>query len=481
MISGVVGVLLAMAFGFYLWKAALVVTGFEAKNLCSDVFVSRRTPASVRSEDLKPVGALYPLRFADARIDYRQRTVTASIDGLAERKAIFRHGLGCTLMIGDMENIDLSAEGASVSIRDTHGSQNGVWPDGELVDTEHLPHALDGDKLKQAVDWAFKEPDPDLLRRTRALVIVYDGRIVAERYAPGFTANTPLPGWSMTKSVFAALAGILVGEEKLSLNSDALLPGWSGKQDPRRKITLDDLLHMSSGLAFQENYSSPFSDVTVMMFGTGDSASFAANKPLLFRPGVKWHYSSGTPNILSKVMRNTFESERDYLLFPRRALFHRTGMKSAVVEPDSSGTLVGSAFMYATARDWARFGLLYLRDGMWGKDRILPEGWVDYCTTPASDKKYGAGFWLLIPREFRSGRDSSGRIPRGAYHSIGYEGQFVSIVPSLKLVVVRLGLTRTYGTWDQEELICRIADAVRRRDRGYGSNRRSFVLLFGLI
>ncbi|MDR3553961.1 MAG: serine hydrolase [Syntrophobacteraceae bacterium] len=463
LISGVIAALLAMAFGFYLWKAALVVTGFEAKNLCSDVFVSRRTPASVRSVDLKPVGPLYPLRFADARIDYRQRTVTASIDGLAERKAIFRHGLGCTLMTGDMERTQLPSGGISASAGDDHGSQNGVWPDGELVDTEHLPHALDGNKLKRAVDWAFREPDPDHLRRTRALVVVYDGRIVAERYAPGFGVNTPLPGWSMTKSVFAALAGILVGEGKLSLKSDGLLPEWSGRQDPRRKITLDALLHMSSGLAFQENYSSPFSDVTVMMFGTGDAASFAANEPLLFRPGVKWHYSSGTPNIISKVMRNTFESERDYLEFPMRALFDRIGMKSAVVEPDSSGTLVGSAFMYATARDWARFGLLYLRDGMWGKDRILPECWVQYCTTPTqvSGKKYGAGFWLRIPREFRSGGEPNARIPLGAYHAIGYEGQFVSVVPSLKLVVVRLGLTRTYGTWDQEELISRIADAVR--------------------
>lgn len=462
LISGILAVSFSMVSGFYFRKAALVVTGFEAQNLCSDVFVSRRTAAAVLNDDLKPVGALYPLRFVNAEVDSGQRTVTASIDGLAERKAIFRQGLGCTLMIGKVENSNLSAEVASAA-RDPHGRENSLWPDGNIVDTEHLPHALDGDKLRQAIDWAFREPDPDRLRRTRALVVVYDGRIVAERYAPGFTANTPLPGWSMTKSVFAALTGILVGEEKLSLRSGALLPEWRGMQDPRRQITLDDLLRMSSGLAFHESYSSPLSDVSFMLFGTGDTASFAANKPLLFHPGVRWHYSSGTPNIISKVIRNTFESERDYLEFPRRALFDRIGMTSAVIEPDASGTLVGSAFMYATARDWARFGLLYLRDGTWGKERILPKGWVRYCTTPApaSDKKYGAGFWLQIPREFRSHRESAPRVVWGAYHAIGYEGQFISVIPSLKLVVVRLGLTRTYGTWDQEELIRLLADAVR--------------------
>ncbi|MDR3568017.1 MAG: serine hydrolase [Syntrophobacteraceae bacterium] len=463
LISAVAGVFLAMVFGFYLWKAALVVTGFEAKNLCSDVFVSGRTPAAVSSEDLLPVGALYPLRFANGRIDYGKRTVTASIHGLAERKAIFRQGLGCTLMIGGGKSIDWSAEGATVAARDAHGRENEPWPRGEMVDTKHLPHVLDGQKLRQAVDWAFREPDPDHLRGTRELVVVYDGRIVAERYAPGFSSHTPLPGWSMTKSVFAALAGILVGEGKLSLQSDALLPEWCKAHDPRKKITLNDLLHMCSGLAFQENYSSPLSDVSAMMFGTGDMASFAANKPLLFRPGVKWQYSSGTPNIVSEVMRNVFGNEREYIEFPRRELFERIDMKSAVVEPDASGTLVGSAFMYATARDWARFGLLYMRDGMWGKDRILPEGWVKYCTAPApaSGKRYGAGFWLRIPREFRSGGKTVRAVPRGSYHAIGYDGQFVSVIPSLKLVVVRLGLTTTYGTWDQEELISRIAGAVR--------------------
>lgn len=467
-ILSALGVAIALStavFGFYLWKTALVVSGFKAKCLCSDIFVSGRDPASVLAEDLEPVGALYPLRFDDTTIDYSRRTVTASFRGFAERKAIFRDGLGCTLVIGTTEE-KLRSETIPVSTTDTHGDRNRIWPDGEMVNAEKLQPSVDGKKLDEAVEWAFRESDPGRPRRTRAVVVVYDGKIVAERYAPGYSANTPLPGWSMTKSVFAALTGILVGEGKISLNSGGLLPQWRDGQDPRKAITLDSLLRMSSGLAFNEAYSSPLTDVAVMLFGTSDMALFAADKPLAVAPAVKWHYSTGNTNILSEVIRNMFgDAQADYLEFPRRALFDRIGMKSAVVEPDASGTLVASSFMFATARDWARFGLLCLREGMWGNERILPEGWMKYCTTPAPAsiyKDYGAGFWLYVPREFRSGEEPRVRIPRDTYHAVGYDGQFVTVIPSRNLVIVRLGLTHTYEVWvwDQEELIERISDAV---------------------
>jgi hypothetical protein len=464
-ILGTAAVLSAVFLGFYLRQVAFVVTGFEAKCMCSNVFISKREQTSVLAEDLLPVGALYPLRFADTKIDYNRRTVKASIMGFAEREAVFRDGVGCTLVIGTTEE-QVRSGPVPVPGADIRAHENGIWPDGETVDTEHLPPAVDSEKLNQAVEWAFGEPDPGRLRRTRALVVVYGGRIAAERYAPGFTANTPLPGWSMTKSVFAALTGILIGEKKISLRSNDLLSLWPEGQDRRSAITLDDLLRMSSGLAFQENYSTPLSDVAVMLFGTGDMASFAASKPLVSDPGTKWRYSSGTMNIVSKVIRNTFgKAEKDYLEFPRRALFDRIGMHSAVVETDTSGTLVGSSFMWATGRDWARFGLLYLQDGIWNGKRVLPEGWTQYCITPAPasvDKKYGAGFWLGVPQEFRTLEEPGAHIPRDAYHAVGYDGQLISIIPSRKLVIVRLGLTRANGTWDQEELIRRIMDAFRQ-------------------
>ncbi len=450
-----------LVFVFYLWKAALIVSGFKAKCLCSDVFVSRRDPESVLAEDLQPVGPLYPLRFDDARIDFKSRTVTASFMGLAERKAIYREGLGCTLVIGTTEQKLRSQVSITPAIY-AGADENGTWPGGEMVDTEHLSPAVNREKLEAAMDGAFSEIRSEFLRRTRAVVVVYDGKIVAERYAPGFTVDTPLPGWSMTKSVFAVLTGILAGEGKLSPKSNGFLPQSWKDQDPRRAITLDNLLRMSSGLSFQEDYTSPLTDVTSMLFGVRDMASFAAGKPLESTPGLEWHYSTGNTNIISKVIGDTL-GNGTYIDFPRRALFDRIGMKSAVVEPDASGVLVGSSFMFATARDWARFGLLCLNEGMWGKDRILPEGWMKYCTTPASfNKEYGAGFWLQIPSEFRSGEQPGFSIPRDTYHAVGYDGQFVTIIPSRKIVIVRLGLTHTYSVWvwDQEELIKRVLDAV---------------------
>jgi hypothetical protein len=179
----------------------------------------------------------------------------------------------------------------------------------------------------------------------------------------------------MTKSVTNALVGILVGQGKLSVDEPAPVPEWSGPDDPRGAITLDQMLRMSSGLEFGEIYEDPRSDVCLMLFSVRDAAAYAADKPLETGPGGKWYYSSGTTNIISRIVRDSVGgTQADYFAFPRRALFDRIGMRSAIIEPDPSGTFVGSSYMYATARDWARFGLLYLQDGVWEGERILPEG-----------------------------------------------------------------------------------------------------------
>lgn len=253
---------------------------------------------------------------------------------------------------------------------------------GDLIPKTELPTGVDKVKLAEAMDKAFSEPDPKKPRRTRAVVVVYDGRIIAERYAPGFSQSTPLLGWSMTKSVTNALIGILVGQGRLLIQEPAPVPEWSGADDPRGAITLDQLLRMSSGLKFIEEYTKN-SDATCMLFGTHDTAAYAASQPLETEPDSKWSYSSGTANILSRLVRHTIGgTSADYFAFPRRALFNRIGMRSAIMEPDASGTFVGSSFMYATVRDWARFGLLYLQDGVWEGTQILPEGWVDYSRRP---------------------------------------------------------------------------------------------------
>jgi CubicO group peptidase (beta-lactamase class C family) len=218
---------------------------------------------------------------------------------------------------------------------------------------------------------------------------------------------------------------------------------------------------MTSGLEFDENYANPLADVTYMLFGVPGAADFAVAKRLQAEPGTRWSYSSGTTNILSYVIRLTV-GEADYHGFPRRALFDRIGMSSAVLETDATGTFVGSSFMYATARDWARFGLLYLQDGVWSGERILLEGWVDFSQLPAPgapDGKFGAHFWRRIPEEFRCGGDTPD-LPADAFHAVGYAGQFVTIVPSHKLVLVRLGATRYPCGWDHQKFVHLVLGAI---------------------
>ena len=293
-------------------------------------------------------------------------------------------------------------------------------------------------------------------------MVVYGGRIIAERYADGFSHDTPLRGWSMSKSVASALTGILVGQGKLSVHDPAAVPEWQQTGDPRGEITLNQLLHMSSGLKFSEG--GPTSRMSQMMFAEANSAAYAADSPLEARPGSRFHYSTGSTHLILRILRHSLGgTDGDYLAFPRRQLFDPVGMKTAVLEPDASGTFMNH--VYASPRDWARFGLLYLQDGVWEGERILPEGWVQYTMTPApaSDGMYGAHFWLKTPKEFRKATEPQADLPEDMFFAQGFEGNHVVIVPSRKLVVVRLGLTLAYdGTWDLDEFMERVLASVRQ-------------------
>jgi hypothetical protein len=426
-----------------------VGVAYKAKMVCSGLLVSgldRKTVlGELEAEDLQA------LKYIHTSIDPTGRTVTAGFLGLITRRAVYREGLGCALIVDDLRPPALP----------------GSRPRGEMTaDTEPLlrnaePRSTgqlgagnepDG-SLEAVIERAFVEPDARHRRRTLAVVVVQHGRIVAEKYAPGIGPDTPLLGWSMTKSVMNALVGVLVRDRRLAVDAPVSLPEWQHPGDPRATITLDELLRMSSGLCFDEGMTSVGSDVMRMLFGRGDVAAFAASKELAFAPGTTWQYSSGTSNIIARVIRNVLRDEAAYLTFPRRALFDRLGMKSAVLETDASGTFVGSSYMYATARDWARFGMLYLQDGVWNGERILPEGWVAYTTSPApadAHRRYGAQFWLQVPEEY-AGADPL--LPAPAFHAAGHEGQFVTVVPSRELVVVRLGRTRYPEAWDHSAFV----------------------------
>ena len=425
--------------GWYAWRVAHVATGFTAKTVCSGVFVSGRTPEAVLAEDIAAYRnpALAPVR---VEIDRKQGVATARFLGFAERQAVHREGLGCTLAIG-------------TTVQALKAAAPKLPP---MPQAAPLDRAPPNPRLEAVLDEAFTDPDPAAPRRTRAVVILHRGRIAAERYAPGFGANTPLAGWSMTKSVAGALAGVLVAREAWRLDAPLAVPEWQALGDPRAAITLAQLLGMKSGLAFTEHYGDPLSDVNVMLWSRGDTGAFAAAKPLAHPPGTHWQYATGTTNVLARAMRDLLGPE--YAAFPRRALFGPMGMASAVLEPDAAGTFVGSSFMYATARDWARLGLLFLGDGVWNGERVLPAGWARAAAVPAvPGSRYGAHWWLRLKRP---GGAPPLALPSDIFHASGHAGQFVTVVPSQALVIVRLGHSVGEGAWDHEPFVARIIAAV---------------------
>jgi CubicO group peptidase (beta-lactamase class C family) len=448
---------------WYLSQVGPTGSGFIAKYLCSSAFISRREPTVVFRHDVAPINPL--VACYDFTINKEKKHATADLLGLFERTAIWREGCGCTLAVGVDEEM-IRGQRLVPPGFDQARPRNRAdlpWPRGNASPENPAALGIDPIKLDQALDQAFAEPVPGSLRRTQAVVVVHKGRLVAERYATGINRQTPLPGWSMSKSITNALVGILVNEKKLTLEQPAPMPEW--RNDPQKAgITIDQLLRMSSGLTFDEIYQ-PLADTPRMLFASSDFAAFAAAKPLEAEPDSKWHYSSGTSNILARIVRRSVEKTYPYYLkFIYDKLFDKIGMHSAVIEPDASGTFVGSSYTFATPLDWARFGLLYLQDGVWNNERILPPGWVTYSTTPtaASPKgQYGAHFWLNAGAAGNRANRKWPSAPRDTFAALGYQEQQVIVIPSRDTVLVRFGATTDRRAWDTDNFIRSVLAALQ--------------------
>lgn len=431
----------------YLSPIAPIATGYAAKIGCSGHFVGGR-PFADAAGDL-PDNPLVPL--LRSSLDDDRGTVTATLLGLWSSTAWYTPGAGCTLA-DERPAFDVAppADGGSAAAAE--------WPRGDAVDAAAAvaDQGIDGDALSAAVAGAFAEDDPARRKNTRAVVVVHEGRIVAERYADGFDAATRLLGWSMGKSITNAIVGRLGQQGALAVGDSDLRPEWSG--DARADITVDDLLHMTAGLAFDETHE-PDTDVTRMLFTPGDTGAYAAAKELVAEPGTRWSYSSGTTNILCDVAH---DASGMGAAMARELVFGPLGMDSAVLEPDASGGLVCSSFPYATARDWARFGQWYLQDGEWDGQQLLPTGWVAASTRPVrvdTAQPYGAHWWL------NEGADGGLRmpdVPADAFWASGNEGQHTVVIPSADLVVVRLGFTSDFDgiDWGLERLLAGVAAAT---------------------
>jgi CubicO group peptidase (beta-lactamase class C family) len=411
-------------------RAIRVATGYVAHNLCSKTFVSGLDPQTVFAEASDRAGIRDLRWFLRYQLDRTAMTADASALGLFASHAAFHEGFGCVLVHGSEPPYLLKSDLVALKTPKTPP----LLPEIAGPDVVEPSDPA----LKAALDHAFEEPAEPPFRRTKAVVVVLDGRVIAERYAKGIGIETPLIGFSMTKSVVSALVGIMTLQGLTSPSLPAPIAEWHGATDPRREIEVGHLLRMTSGLALDET-NSGFDPSSQMVFLHNDMAGFAIKAPLIAPPGTRWHYSSATTEILAKIIRDAVGGPEQTLAYAWRELFNPLGMRDVTLEFDASGTLQGSAFIFASARDWARFGLPYLDDGVVGGKRILHEDWVDYSAAATLDTDYGAGFWTNRSENKRAKARVRLGIPRDAFFASGDLGQRIVIIPSQHLVVVRLG------------------------------------------
>jgi CubicO group peptidase (beta-lactamase class C family) len=403
--------------GAYLGRLTSNGSGFVAKHLCSLIHVSGIDPERAQ--------AIYIDRFVEPfgpLLDIEPQP-----DGVEARilwgsgRAVYRGDLGCIVEEGegplpsfDMPEVDASPLPAATP--------------------EEMAATFDAEALQDAVGGAFRP----VARNTLAVLVLHRGRVVSERYAEGITPQTRLPGWSMTKSVTATLVGILEGDGIVDVHAPGAISEWRGTEDPRADITLDQLLRMTSGLDITEDQSGADPN-SRMLFNVPDAAAYAAGRRLQTEPGKHWEYMSGNTVLVSRAISQVLGGSLGVTLdFVHDRLFEPLGITSAVMEPDPAGTLIGSSFMLATAREWAKLGQLYVDDGVWEGVRIFPPAWRSYVTrhTPESGgRAYGAGFWLTSP----DGESGWNGVPLDAFYMDGFQGQVVMMIPSEELVLVRLG------------------------------------------
>lgn len=419
-----------------------IITGFAAKNACSCIFEAGRELESVEAGD----NNFGPVSYATNEVNIRDRSVTSTILGLKERTAVYKDGLGCTLLPEETTEEEFTLPKPNRQFL----QKSLPYPYGVEQPKDSIFANIDYQKLEQAVKNGF-DPEGENIKRTRAVVILYKDHLIAEKYASGINRETKLLGWSMTKSITGTIFGVLEKQGRISLSQNNLFEAWSN--DDRAGITLNNLLHMNSGLEWEEDYTK-ISDVTKMLFLEENMALVQLNKPLVGRPGETWNYSSGTSNLLSAFVRDQFDTHQEYLDFWYEELIDKINMHSMTLEPDVAGNYVGSSYSWATARDWAKFGLLYLNKGNWNGEQIIKEFWVDYTTRPTngSNGEYGAHFWLNAGGKYPN-------VPKDLFSSNGFQGQHVFIIPSKDLVVVRFGLAE-HPEFNVDTFLSEVIEAV---------------------
>lgn len=415
--------LLLIYFGFTTYPKLDLISGFSAKSIASGFFIDHRSQEMIELGD----NDMDLIDLAKNKINDKEKYATSSVYGLKERKAVYREGLGVTLI-----NDDFDVSKPYLVPKRTKIESNLPYPYGNNEPKDTIFSNIDYAKLEKALTDAF-DAEGKKNKRTRSIVILHDNKLVAEKYDTGFDKNSRILGWSMTKSLTATYFGILQKQGKININNPAPISEW--KNDERSKITLNNLIQMNSGLEWEEKYDK-ICDATKMLFEAEDMAKVQLEKPLIGIPNQTWNYSSGTSNLLSSILRDQFKTHQEYLDFWYSSLIDKIGMHSMLVETDMVGNYVGSSYAWATTRDWAKFGLLYLRNGNWNGEQLFDESWSKYVAAPTntSNGRYGGHFWLNAGGKYPDA-------PKDMYYASGFQGQKIFIIPSMDLVIVRFGLT----------------------------------------
>ena len=412
---------------WFIWPRLPIITAFAAKGMCSSVFLAHKNPERVKAEDL----SFFPISLANSVVDFEEQSVTSTVFGLAKRKAVFRDGLGAVIVL-DKSEAGLQQSG--IKLPDPGFLQDTIpWPKGDLVSDE-MPAGVNYQRLNELIDTCFDAPGSEPFKKTLGVAVIYNNQLIAEKYLGGYDYKTMFHGWSMTKSITGALAGIIAQDGKLDPGEPAGFKEW--ENDERKNITVKNIIQMTSGLYWFENYFT-ISDATIMLMQKDDMLASVLDNELEYQPGIHWNYSSGDANLLSGILRERIDNDIDYHNFIYTRLLFPLGMLHTKVETDASGLFVASSYSYGSTRDWARFGMLFLNNGIFAGDTILTTEWVDFLKTPteASGGKYAGTFWY----EESDPNQQLVDVTDDVFFADGFLGQRIYIVPAKKLVVVRMG------------------------------------------
>jgi len=465
----IVGAQQEESYDYWRPQREMIRHGQQAVLMCNGLFTGERTLEQVFDQELRflpqPVGTA---RGGDFEVDWERRAVAIGASGGTPiMRAAYRDGIGCVVMAPDQTFEDIASLPELLLPPPPGDPATIPWPNGDLIGDIAVPSGIDPEALQAASDWAFDRESPEQV--TLSLMVVHRGEVIHERYAPGVEVTTKTRTWSTAKSIAVTLMGMLADEGRLELDEplgfEWFPRGRSPETDPRHAITLRNVLNMSSGLETVDNRGLEYATGSGLAYWAGSSSIIGARSRALIRePGTFWDYENYDTLLGVYAMKLALGDDQTYLEFPRRALLDKIGMRNTLLSVDRFGDFILSSQVYTNARDLARFGLLYLNGGVWDGERLLSEEWIEFTRTPApstaeTGNQYG-GQWWLVP-------DNRNDVPADAYSTAGNQGQYVVVVPTHDLVIVRRGLDygrQGFNRWDLTREVLEAFSAVSDRD-----------------